>query len=57
MFSERRVICAFLIIFLILPFINLNKDKNIIIPWIVCSSLLFIFPFLSTKIKDSLLFM
>lgn len=57
MLSERKVICAFLVIFLILPFININKDKTTIIPWIVCSSLLFIFPFLSVKIENSILFM
>lgn len=57
MFTERKVICVFLVIFLFLPLININKDKTTIIPWIVCSSLLFIFPFLSVKIEDSILFM
>lgn len=57
MFTERKVICVFLVIFLFLPFININKDKTAIIPWFVCSSLLFIFPFLSVKIEDSILFM
>lgn len=57
MFSERKVICTYLIIFAIIPFFNLKKNKDIIFPWIICSYCLFIFPFLSTKIEDSKIMM
>ena len=54
MFNERRIICAYLILFSLLPFLNKNKDKKFILSWLVCSALLFIFPFLSTDLKDTL---
>ena len=54
MFNERKVICLHLILFSFLPLINKKKDNEIILPWLVCSSTLFIFPFLSTELKDSL---
>ena len=54
MFNERRIICAYLILFSFLPFLNKNKDKKFILSWLVCSALLFIFPFLSTDLKDTL---
>ena len=54
MFNERKVICIHLILFAFLPFINYKKDKEIIFPWLICSSAIFIFPFLSTELKDSL---
>lgn len=57
MFNERRIICIHLFLFLFLPLINFHKDKEIIIQWICCSVLLFIFPFLSTELKDSLFLM
>ena len=53
MFNERKIICIHLLLFLILPIINRKNDKEIILPLIVCTSLLFIFPFLSTELKDS----
>ena len=56
MFTERRIICAYLILFAFLPFID-KKDKKIIKPWIFTSCLLFIFPFCPDHINDSLLFM
>ena len=54
MFNERKIICIHLILLAFLPFINSKKDKKIILPWFVCSSILFVFPFLSTELKDSL---
>lgn len=57
MFTERKIICVYLIIFMLLPFIDNKKDKKIIKPWIFSTCLLFIFPFLPDHIKDSLLFM
>ena len=54
MFNERKVICIHLILFAFLPFINKEKYKEIIFPWLICSSAIFIFPFLSTELKDSL---
>ena len=54
MFNERKVICIHLILFAFLPFINKKRDNEIILPWLVCSSTLFIFPFLSTELQDSL---
>ena len=54
MFYERRIICVYLILFAFLPFLNKNKDKKLIISWLVCSALFFIFPFLSTDLKDTL---
>lgn len=54
MFNERKVICIHLILFAFLPLIKMKKDKEIILPWLVCSSTLFVFPFLSTELRDSL---
>ncbi len=54
MFNERKIICIHLILFAFLPLINKKKDNEIILPWLVCSSTLFVFPFLSTELKDSL---
>lgn len=54
MFNERKIICIHLILFAFLPLINKKKDNEIILPWFVCSSTLFVFPFLSTELKDSL---
>ena len=54
MFNERKIICIHLILLAFLPLINRKKDKTIILPWLVCSSVLFVFPFLSTELKDSL---
>lgn len=54
MFTERKIICFYLILFLILPFISQKKEKNLIIPWTICSCLLFIFPFLPDELNDSL---
>ena len=57
MFNERKVICLHLVIFLILPLLDNNKDLKLIIFWAICSCLLFIFPFLSPNLEDSLLLM
>ena len=57
MFNERRIICIHLLLFLIFPIMNRKKDKEIILPLIICSSILFIFPFLSTELKDSIILM
>ena len=54
MFTERKIICFYLFLFLILPFISQKKEKNLIIPWTICSCLLFIFPFLPDELNDSL---
>ena len=54
MFNERKIISIHLILFAFLPLINKKKDNEIILPWLVCSSTLFVFPFLSTELKDSL---
>ena len=54
MFNERKIICIHLILFAFLPLINKKKDNELILPWLVCSSTLFVFPFLSTELKDSL---
>lgn len=57
MFNERRIISFYLLLFLFLPFIDKNKDKNIIGPWAFCTCILFIFPFFPSDLKDSLLLM
>ena len=57
MFDERKIICIYLILFAALPFIEKRKDWKVIIPWIICSCLFFIFPFLSTKIEDNIYLM
>ena len=57
MFNERKVICVHLFLFLFLPIINMSKDRGIMKQWIICSVLLFIFPFLPTKLKDNLILM
>ncbi len=57
MFDERKVICAYLILLAILPFLEKPKDWKVIIPWISCSCLFFIFPFLSTNIEDNIYIM
>ena len=54
MFNERKIICLHLLVFLIFPIMNRKKDKEILLPLIVCTCLLFIFPFLSTELKDSI---
>ena len=53
MFDERKMICIYLIVFSFLPLIDNKLDLKVIIPWIVCSCLFFIFPFLSLKIEDN----
>lgn len=57
MFTERKIICVYLIIFMFLPFIDKKNDKKKAKSWIFSTCLLFIFPFLPDHIKDSLLFM
>lgn len=54
MFDERKIICIYLILFAILPFIETKKDWKVILPWILFSCLFFIFPFLSTNIVDNI---
>ena len=54
MFDERRIICVYLVLFVLLPFVENNKDFKLIIPWIICTSLFFIFPFLSEVIIDNI---
>ena len=54
MFNERKIIYIHLILLAFLPFINRKKGKEIIFPWLICSAALFVFPFLSTELKDSL---
>ena len=54
MFDERKMICIYLILFLFVPFIEYKKDLKVIIPWIICSCLFFIFPFLSPDIEDNI---
>ena len=53
MFDERKMICIYLVLFSFLPFIGDKKDLKVIIPWIICSCLFSIFPFLSLKIEDN----
>ena len=57
MFSERKIICYFLLLFLFLPLFNINKNKDLFLLWFVCSYCLFIFPFLSAKIINSIFLM
>ena len=57
MFDERKIICAYLILFAFLPFLENPKDWKVIIPWIIFSCLFFIFPFLSTNIEDNIYLM
>ena len=57
MFDERKVICAYLVLLAILPFLENPKDWKVIIPWLSCSCLFFIFPFLSTNIEDNIYIM
>ena len=57
MFNERRIISFYLLLFLFLPFIDKNKDKNIIGLWALCTRILFIFRFFPCELKDSLLLM
>ena len=54
MFDERRIICVYLVLFALLPFVENNKDFKLIIPWIICTSLFFIFLFLSEVIIDNI---
>lgn len=54
MFTERKMICVYLILFLIPPLIDKNRNKKIFISWIVCTCLLFIFPFFPNELKDCL---
>ena len=54
MFDERKIICAHLIFFATLPFFEKLKNYKLIIPWIICSGLFFIFPFLSATIVDNI---
>lgn len=57
MFDERKVICVYLILLAFLPFLENSKNWNVIIPWITCSCLFFIFPFLSSNIEDNIYLM
>ena len=54
MFDERRIICVYLVLFALLPFVENNKDFKLIIPWIICTSLFFFFFFLSEVIIDNI---
>ena len=54
MFDERKMICVYLILFSLLSFLGDKRDLKVIIPWIICSCLFFIFPFLSPNIVDNI---
>ena len=51
------MVCIHLVLLQILSLVERKYNKDIILPWIICSFISFIFPILPTTMKDSNLLM